>query len=114
MARQLTKPEDQDEQNRAARNRLMVREGRCADGYLVVAKAVKATPLTQPLPAWIPIGELPVVDKEDWSQFGGGFMQAIPDPLESLTLLDESDLIALGQDEPGLVDLTEDTADMVQ
>ena len=57
--------------DRAERNREMVKNGERTLGYLVVEMCLSATPLTRRLPSWVPQGELPIVNKKDWQQYGG-------------------------------------------
>jgi len=64
-----------------------VSQGVYTIGYLVVEKALAGLSLKRRLPTWIPQGELPVVGKKDWTQFGGepiGMYEAL-EPGENLT-----------------------------
>ncbi len=49
----------------AARNRKMVAEKRNIFGYQYIEAVVKAWPRNKPLPAWIPMGKLPVINKSE-------------------------------------------------
>ncbi len=50
----------------AARNRRMVKWKRNIVGYLEVEAILKNTPLSKPLPSWVPVGNLPKVGKEEY------------------------------------------------
>jgi len=39
--------------------------------YELVERAVRRARHDEPLPDWIPRGDLPVVNKADWHQYGG-------------------------------------------
>lgn len=56
----------------AKRSREKVADKLCILAYLVVENTVRHTPLKHALPAWVPLGNLPSVDKKDWQQHGGG------------------------------------------
>lgn len=58
--------------DRAEYNRFITTNKLFTTAYVVVETSVAHTPLSQPLAPWIPRGELPVVGKKDWQQYGGG------------------------------------------
>jgi len=60
-----------DDFDRAAYNRYIIQNKLFTTGYLAVEQAVAHTPRSQSLPSWITLGELPIVGKKDWQQFGG-------------------------------------------
>ena len=48
---------------RAAANRIMVARGQNIIGYLEVESALRRCPRNKPLPAWIPLGNMPKIGK---------------------------------------------------
>lgn len=60
-----------DDLDRARRNRLIVANKLFTTFYEQVESWFRHTPLSQPLPLWMPLGELPSVDKRDWQEHGG-------------------------------------------
>jgi len=61
-----------DDLERAAQNRLMVANQEHTTAYRMVEDYLTHTPQNKPLPSWIPLGELPDVDRRDWREHGGG------------------------------------------
>ena len=61
-----------DDPDRARRNRLIVANKLFTTFYEQVESWFKHTPLHSSLPPWMPLGELPNVDKRDWREHGGG------------------------------------------
>ena len=61
-----------DDPERAARNRLMVKNKEFTTAYQIVERYLTHTPLKTALPSWVPQDELVHVGKEDWGQHGGG------------------------------------------
>ena len=57
--------------NRAEYNRYIIQNKLFTTGYIAVEQAVAHTPQGRPLPSWITPGNLPMVSKKDWQQFGG-------------------------------------------
>jgi hypothetical protein len=60
---------------RAEDNRYMVKHRLKITGYLKIEEAVVHTPLSQPLPSWIPLGELPLASNGERHDYGGGYDQ---------------------------------------
>lgn len=56
--------------NRAKQNREMVTNKLLIKGYLDVEWALKLTPIKQPLPSWVPQGDLPVAHKRELRGYG--------------------------------------------
>ena len=69
-----------DDPERAARNRKMVADKEYTTAYEQVENYFTHTPLDKPLPPWMPVGELPVVDEHN----------------KLLGLIDIQDLVARG------------------
>lgn len=84
---------------RARRNRERIANKQSVSAYLAIEGALRATPRGRALPAWIPLGDLPVVSKEDWRESSGdGFVVEGQDEttttdgdLEDLEALEEID-----------------------
>lgn len=57
---------------RAEKNRHIVREKLFLSGYLKIEDAVAHTPLNQPLPSWIPFGEVLLASGGERHEVGGG------------------------------------------
>ena len=70
-----------DDPERAAENRKMVANRENTTAYLDVENYLTHTPPRRPLPDWIPTGELPQVNRQDWREHGGerGGMNEIED-----------------------------------
>ena len=60
-----------DDLERAARNRLIIKEKLFTTFYLLMEASLSRTPLGQRPAKWIPLGELPQVNRKDWQQYGG-------------------------------------------
>ena len=61
----------------AARNRKLVANKECVEGYIEVERALERIPLNKPLPSWMPQGNIPqaikksvvsheIVEHEQW------------------------------------------------
>jgi hypothetical protein len=53
-----------DDFERAAKNRIMVRDHMCIEGYVRVESFLSGYSTRQPLPDWVPRGNMPTVNGE--------------------------------------------------
>ena len=54
----------------ALRNREMIRLKQNISAYVLIEIAIRNCPHRKPLPAWIPQGDVPVVDKSEITELG--------------------------------------------
>lgn len=61
-----------DNFDRAEFNRYLVANKTFSAYWIEMSQAIQRTPLSQPLPLWIPLGSISQVSKKEWQQYNGG------------------------------------------